>query len=75
MPVAANLDATGLTCPLPLLKTKVELAKIRSGEILHVIATDPMASLDFRAFCLRTQHEMVHWFEADKRSEFYIRKA
>jgi tRNA 2-thiouridine synthesizing protein A len=75
IPVAAQLDARGLNCPLPLLKTKAALARMRAGEILHVIATDPLAPLDFRAFCLRTEHELVHWFEIDQQSEFYIRKA
>ena len=69
------LDATGLNCPLPILKTKVELARMQTGQVLHVLATDPLAPLDFRAFCLRTEHEMVHWSETDTQSEFFIRKA
>ncbi len=69
------LDATGLNCPLPILKTKVELARMQAGEVLHVLATDPMASIDFRAFCLRTDHELIHWSETDTQSEFFIRKA
>ena len=69
------LDASGLNCPLPILKTKVELNRMQSGQVLHVLATDPMASVDFRAFCLRTDHELVHWSETDTQSEFFIRKA
>ncbi|MGH8509904.1 MAG: sulfurtransferase TusA family protein, partial [Gammaproteobacteria bacterium] len=51
-PVIAVLDVTGLKCPLPLLKTKVELNRIQPGQILRVLATDPMAVVDLRAFCV-----------------------
>ena len=68
------LDATGLACPLPILKTKAALAKMQLGEVLHVLATDPLAPLDFRAFCISTKHELVHSIEADKQFEFFIRK-
>ena len=68
------LDVTGLDCPLPILKTKVELAKMQSGEVLQVLATDPLAPLDFRAFCARTQHELVQLIETGERAEFFIRK-
>jgi len=69
------LDVTGLACPLPILKTKVELVRMQSGEVLHVIATDPLAPLDFRAFCLRTEHELLQLIETAERFEFFIRKA
>lgn len=69
------LDVTGLACPLPLLKTKAALAKMQSGEVLHVIATDPLAVLDFRAFFERTEHQILHLIETKGQSEFFIRKA
>jgi tRNA 2-thiouridine synthesizing protein A len=68
------LDTRGLACPLPILKTKVELTRMQLGEILHVLATDPLAPLDFRAFCLRTEHELRHVIETDAQSEFFIQK-
>ena len=68
------LDVTGLECPLPILKTKVALAKMQPGEVLHVLATDPLAPLDFHAFCARTRHELVQLIEAGERTEFFIRK-
>jgi tRNA 2-thiouridine synthesizing protein A len=73
--VDKELDVMGLACPLPILKAKAELARMRSGEVLHVLATDPLAPLDFRALCLRTEHEMLHLVETTERSEFFIRKA
>ena len=68
------LDARGLACPLPILKTKAELAGMQLGEILHILATDPLAPLDFRAFCLRTEHELRHVTETDEQFEFFIQK-
>ena len=74
-PTAARvLDATGLDCPLPILKTKVEINRMQPGEILHVLTTDPLAPLDFRAFCARTGHELLHFIETGERAEFFIRK-
>ncbi len=75
MSAARVLDATGLECPLPILKTKVEINRMQPGEILHVLTTDPLAPLDFRAFCDRTGHELLHLIEAGERAEFFIRKA
>lgn len=72
---ARVLDATGLECPLPILKTKVELNRMQPGEILQVLTTDPLAPLDFRAFCDRTGHELLHCIETGERAEFLIRKA
>jgi tRNA 2-thiouridine synthesizing protein A len=54
-----QLDASGLNCPLPILKTKRELAHMASGERLHVIATDPGAVPDFQAFAEQTGHRLL----------------
>ena len=68
------LDVMGLSCPLPILKAKVELARMQPGQLLHVLATDPMAPIDFQAFCLRSEHELVKLLENDDCFEFFIRK-
>ncbi len=72
---AAVLDVKGLHCPLPLLKCKVALNRLVPGQVLHILATDPMASLDFQAFCARTGHELVQMSEESGVWEFFIRKA
>ena len=46
----AELDASGLNCPLPLLKAKLELNRLASGSVLKVIATDAGAQRDFHTF-------------------------
>ena len=70
-----NLDAKGLNCPLPVLKAKLALNKMKPGEILHVEATDPHATIDFEAYCARTGHEIIQSQETSGVIEFYIRRA
>ncbi|GAA0761794.1 sulfurtransferase TusA family protein [Ideonella azotifigens] len=54
-----ELDTSGLSCPLPILKTKKALADMLSGQVLKVVATDPGSSRDFQAFARQTGHELV----------------
>ncbi len=69
------LDAKGLNCPLPILKTKVLLNKMQAGEILYVEATDPQSVIDFEAYCARTEHELLNIEEEERLFKFYIRRA
>lgn len=46
-----TLDARGLKCPLPVLKARKALKEVPPGEVLEVLADDPSAPQDFRAFC------------------------
>jgi tRNA 2-thiouridine synthesizing protein A len=73
--VAMKLDAKGLNCPLPILKTKVVLNKMHPGEILFVEATDPHAEIDFEAYCARSRHELLQVKQTGDVYEFYIRRA
>jgi tRNA 2-thiouridine synthesizing protein A len=70
-----SLDAKGLNCPLPVLKTKVLLTRMRPGETLYVEATDPHSSVDFEAYCARTGHELLENREQDGVFSFVIRRA
>lgn len=70
-----TLDAKGLNCPLPILKTKVVLNKMRPGQVLLVEATDPHSVIDFEAYCARTEHELIKIVESEGLYEFYIRRA
>ncbi|WP_299186197.1 sulfurtransferase TusA family protein [uncultured Psychrobacter sp.] len=49
--VKGMVDGRGLACPMPLLKTKVALRSVVSGESLYVVATDPNSQADITAFC------------------------
>lgn len=53
-PVDATLDATGLLCPLPVLKARRALRDVPAGGVLEVLATDPGATKDFEHFCETT---------------------
>ncbi len=69
-----DLDARGLNCPLPILRTKKALNEMASGEVLRVIATDPGSVKDFAAFAKQTGNELLSSSEAGGEFTFYIRK-
>ena len=72
--VNAVLDATGLKCPLPVLKAKRSLKALAAGEVLEVTATDPGAVADFRHFCEIGGHTLIDTEEAAGVFTFRIRK-
>jgi tRNA 2-thiouridine synthesizing protein A len=55
----ALLDASGLNCPLPILKAKKALGGLGRGAVLEVLATDPGSAADFEVFCRIMGHELV----------------
>ncbi len=57
--VNATLDARGLSCPLPILKTKKALAQLDKGELLELITSDPGSVKDLSSFCEQTGHQLV----------------
>lgn len=59
MQIDQQIDLSGLRCPLPILRAKKALAKMNSGEVLEVVATDPGAPKDFEAFCRQTGNELL----------------
>jgi len=54
-----EIDARGLRCPLPILRTKKALAQLQSGQTLRVLTTDPHAVRDFQAFCRQTGNGLL----------------
>ncbi|NLC36266.1 MAG: sulfurtransferase TusA family protein [Alcaligenaceae bacterium] len=54
-----EVDASGLKCPLPILRAKKALAQMESGAVLKVITTDPHAERDFQAFCQQTGNALL----------------
>ena len=54
-----QLDTRGLMCPLPLLRLKKGLQTLVSGQVVHVLATDPASMLDFGVFVEQTGHELL----------------
>ena len=68
------LDATGLNCPLPILKAKIALKSLANGQTLEILSTDPSSVVDFRAFCRATGNELLQLNEQDGVLTYLIRK-
>ena len=60
-----EVDATGLKCPLPILRAKKALAQLQSGQVLKVITTDPHAVRDFQAFSRQTGNGLLDQVEGE----------
>jgi len=69
-----ELDARGLNCPLPILRTKKALADMASGEILKVLATDPGSVKDMQAFAKQTGNDLINSAEAGGEYTFFMKK-
>ncbi|MDZ7750834.1 MAG: sulfurtransferase TusA family protein [Gammaproteobacteria bacterium] len=70
-----ELDASGLNCPLPILRAKKALAALDSGKILRVVSTDPGSVKDFEAFSKQTGNELMESGEEAGKFVFMIKKA
>lgn len=70
-----ELDASGLNCPLPILRAKKSLAGLQSGQVLRIIATDPGSVKDFEAFSKQTGNELMESTEEGGKFLFLIKKA
>jgi len=68
-----TLDASGLNCPLPILRTKKALKDMTTGQILEVTATDPGSVKDMESFCNQTGHELVSSNEEGGKYTFEIK--
>jgi len=73
-PAHATLDARGLNCPLPILRTRKELANLQSGELLEIISTDPGSLKDMESFCQQTGHQLLESQSNDGEFHFFIHK-
>ncbi len=70
-----ELDASGLNCPLPILRAKKTLAGMGAGQVLHIIATDPGSVKDFEAFSKQTGNALLESREEGGKFHFLIKKA
>ncbi len=72
--MAQRLDATGLKCPLPVLRARKAIKALDPGQELLVLATDPAAVEDFRAFCEAASHAFLEASEDGGVFRIAIRK-
>lgn len=70
-----ELDASGLNCPLPILRAKKAINQLDPGQTLKIISTDPGSVKDFEAFCKQTGNELLSSGEEDGKFLFMIKKA
>jgi tRNA 2-thiouridine synthesizing protein A len=68
------VDARGLNCPLPILRTKKALKEIPVGETLEILSTDPGSMADFAAFARQTGDELVSAEEAGGQFRYVLRR-
>ena len=69
-----ELDARGLACPLPILKTKKALNDMVSGQVLKVVATDPGSIKDMQAFATQTGNPLLSTTEENKVYLFFLQR-
>ena len=69
-----TLNAQGLACPMPVVKARLEIEKLASGEVLQVLATDPGSVADFDNWTKMSGHDLLESNESDGIYTYLIRK-
>ena len=69
-----EIDARGLNCPLPILRTKKALNDMTSGQMIRIMATDPSSVRDFQAFARQTGNELLGQGEQDGAFWFVLKR-
>lgn len=69
-----ELDASGLLCPLPVLKARKRLRGMQGGQVLRMLATDPAALVDVPHFCREAGHELMSVEEGGDARVYLIRR-
>jgi len=72
IPVASQIDAVGLFCPVPIVKLKLALEKLKPGEIAEIVADDPGFPEDVIAWCKETHNHLLSLNQGDENS-FVVR--
>jgi len=69
-----TLDAKGLKCPMPVVKTSKEIKDVSIGGVLEVLATDPGSMADITAWAKSTGNELLKAEKDEGTFKFYIRR-
>jgi len=72
--VVQTLDTSGMSCPMPVVKTKKAINGLEIGEILEMIATDPGSIPDMEAWARQTGHELMESHDEGSKFRFLIKK-
>jgi len=73
--VTQELDTSGLTCPMPILRIKKALNQLQSGDVLRVMASDPGSVSDVEAFAKQTGNELLESTTENDTFIFRLKKA
>ncbi len=71
---AKSIDVRGLYCPEPVFRTKMEVERLKIGDILKVVADDPESEEDISRWVNRNGHQLISLNKNDKDLEFVIKK-
>ncbi|MBI5875365.1 MAG: sulfurtransferase TusA family protein [Deltaproteobacteria bacterium] len=70
-----TLDAKGLSCPMPSVKTALALEQMEIGQVIEVLTDDPVSKRDLPLWAQNTGNELLEMKEEDKVIKIYLRKA
>ena len=73
--IDSELDARGLLCPMPIVKTAKAMKELAPGAVLKLTATDKGSVTDVPAWCGTTGNELLEWHEEGDAIVFLLRKA
>jgi tRNA 2-thiouridine synthesizing protein A len=74
-PIAQRVDARGLSCPLPIVRTAIAIKALAPGELIEVLATDPGSTKDFTAWAKTTGHALTESSVSEGVYRFVLRRA
>ena len=72
--VVKTLDTSGMSCPMPVVKTKKAIKEMEIGTILEMISTDPGSIPDMEAWARQTKHDLLESHDEGAKYRFLIRK-
>lgn len=70
-----ELDCSGMSCPLPVIKTKKAIDGLELGQVLKMISTDPGSKPDMEAWSRKTGHELLAYENVEGKHVFYLKKS
>lgn len=74
MEPAAEVDATGLTCPMPVIELSGAVERVEVGEAVRLLATDPTARVDVPVWCRMRRHRLLSLDEDHGRLAFTVER-
>ena len=74
IPADIELDLSGLSCPMPLLKAKLALNAMKKEQILKIIATDSASERDFHMFVKQSDNKILEFKRENQTYLYWIKK-